>query len=163
LAADGSVAWRTLPRVVPQGTSDRFIINEGDVLVPLRSARISSVVARGVPPKVIAAGHWAVITTGPEVLAEYLSWYLAHPSTAQRIRNLAVGSKLPFVPLAALRDLEIEVPPLQVQRRIVHAHALHQQAAELEQKLSRAREQYVNAVTRAALDRSANTESLSKP
>ena len=131
---------------------DRFTIREGDVLVPLRSVRVSAIVARDVPPRTIAVGHWAIITPRPEILAEYLAWYLGHPSVARAIGTLVVGSTLPFVPLSALREMEIVIPDLAVQRRIVRIQKLHQQEERLEQQLAQARQHYINAVTQAALE-----------
>jgi restriction endonuclease S subunit len=64
-----------------------------------------------------------------------------------------VGSSLPFVPLAAMRELEIEVPSLETQRRIARVQSLHRRQAELEKQLSQTRNRYINAVTRAALER----------
>jgi hypothetical protein len=156
LDSDGSVAWSTLRWVVPAGDAERSVIREGDVLVPLRSARVSSLVARDVPPGIIAVGHWAMITTKPDVLPEYLAWYLAHPATQRELAGRMVGSSLPFVPLSAMRELEIEVPALETQQRIVRVQTLHRQQTDLEQQLTEARSQYINAVTRAALERAAH-------
>lgn len=147
----GVVEWTSLRQVVPAVADERFTIREGDVLVPLRSSRVSAFVARGVPPRTIAVGHWAIITTTADVLPEYLAWYLAHPATTRVIRAMVVGSSLPFVPLSALREMEVEVPGLTVQKRIVRVQALHRRRQELEQRLAQARQRQINAVTQAAL------------
>lgn len=155
LAPNGSVAWSALRKVVPAGSWKRSLINDGDVLVPLRSTRVTAIVARDVPPRTIALGHWAIITTGATLLPEYVAWYLAHPMTARQWRLAEVGSKLAFVPLSAVRELEIEVPSLDVQRRIVSVDALHRRLGELERQLTDTRNQYVHQITRAALDHAA--------
>jgi restriction endonuclease S subunit len=114
---------------------------------------VSSLVARGVPAGIIASGHWAIITPSAGLLPDYLAWYLAHPATERMLGSRMVGSSLPFVPLSAMRELEIEVPALEVQERIVRVQSLHRRQQELEQQLVQARERFVNAVTRAALER----------
>ena len=157
LAPEGSVAWPTLRRVVPAGSWKRSVIHEGDVLIPLRSTRITAIVAQDVPPQTIALGHWAIITTGPTLRPEYLAWYLGHPTTARQWRLAEVGSKIAFVPLSAVRELEIEVPPLDVQERIVSVDALHRRLGELERQLTDTRNRYVHQITKAALDRAANS------
>lgn len=155
LSPDGSVRWAALRWVIPTGSGERSVIQEGDVLVPLRSARVSSLVARGVPSGTIAVGHWAIITPSAQVLSDYLAWYLAHPVTERLLGSQVVGSNLPFVPLSAIRELEIEVPALAVQERIVRVQALHRRQQELEQQITQVRERYVNAITQAALERAA--------
>jgi len=157
LAPDGSVAWSALRKVIPAGSWKRSVIQDGDVLVPLRSTKVTAIVARGVQPQTIALGHWAIITTGPTLLPEYLAWYLAHPTTARQWRLAEVGSKLAFVPLSAVRELEIEVPRLDVQERIVSVDALHRRLGELERQLTDTRNRYVHQITRAALDRAATS------
>lgn len=157
LAPDGSVAWQTLRKVVPAGSWKRSVIKDGDVLIPLRSTKITAIVARDVPPQTIALGHWAIITTGPTILPEYLAWYLAHPMTARQWRLAEVGSNLAFVPLSAVRELVIDVPASDIQRRIVAVDALHHRLGELEQQLADTRNQYIHQITRAALDRAANS------
>lgn len=157
LASDGSVAWQALRKVVPAGSWKRSVIQNGDLLIPLRSTRVTAIVAQDVPPQTIALGHWAMITTGPTLLPEYLAWYLGHPTTARQWRQAEVGSKLSFVPLSAVRELEIEVPPLDAQERIVSVNALHRRLGELERQLTDTRNRYVHQVTRAALNRAANS------
>lgn len=157
LAPNGSVAWSALRKVFPAGSWKRSLIGDGDVLVPLRSTRVTAIVARDVPPRTIALGHWAIITTGPTLIPDYLAWFLSHPTMARQWRLAEVGSKLAFVPLSAVRELEIEVPPLEVQQRIVAVDALHRRLGELEHQLADTRNQYVHQITRAALDRAANS------
>lgn len=157
LAPDGSVAWPTLRRVVPAGSWKRSVIQNGDVLIPLRSTKVTAIVARDVPPQTIALGHWAIITTGPTLLPEYLAWFLSHPTSARQWRLAEVGSNIAFVPLSAVRELEIEVPPLDVQERIMSVNALHRRLGELERQLTDTRNRYVHQITRAALDRAANS------
>lgn len=157
LASDGSVAWSALRMVIPAGSWQRSVIQNGDVLIPLRSTKVTAIVARDVPPQTIALGHWAIITTGPTLLPEYLAWFLSHPTTARQWRLAEVGSNIAFVPLSAVRELEIEVPPLDVQERIVSVDALHRRLGELERQLTDTRNRYVHQITRAALDRAATS------
>lgn len=157
LASDGSVAWSTLRKVVPAGSWKRSVIHDDDVLIPLRSTKVTAIVARDVPPRTVAFGHWAIITTGPTLLPDYLAWLLAHPSMARQWLQAEVGSKLAFVPLSAVRELQVEVPPFEVQRRIIAVDALHRRLGELEQQLADTRNRYLHAITRAALDRAATS------
>ena len=154
VAPDGSIAWAALSHVDPVRDGDRYVIREGDLLLPLRSARLQAVVARDVPPDVIAAGHWALLTPDPDRAdAGYLAWYLNHPATRARLTALMSGGSLIFLPLSAIRDFEIELPPLDLQHRIAHTAALHGHIAELESQLAHARQQLVDTLTMDTLRR----------
>lgn len=159
IAPDGTIAWAALSRVTPVFDASRYQVLEGDVLVPLRTVRPTAVVARGVPPEVVAVGHWAIVSAEPGFAdPDYLAWYLNHPATAARLSSLMRGTNLRFLSLTALRDFEVELPPLEVQRRIARAHALNERVVELERQLAAARKQLVDSLTMAALRGAAEPE-----
>lgn len=159
IAPDGTVAWAALPRVTPAFDASRYQIREGNVLIPLRSARPTAVVARDVPPDVIAMGHWVIVSPEPGVAdPDYLAWYINHPTTAARLSGLMQGTNLRFLSISALRDFEVELPPLDLQRRIARVHALAERVAELERQLAAARKQLIHSVTYAALQRAVQCE-----
>jgi hypothetical protein len=156
LAQDGSVAWTSLPLANAGRNPERFLIYEGDVLLPLRSSRPRALVARGVPEDVMAVGQWALITPNAGVLEpDYLAWFLNHPVTAARLGRVMKGGTLPFLPLADIRAFEISVPALETQRRIVRVDALHARLSLLERELADARTRLVDAATMNALHHAA--------
>ena len=159
IAPDGTIVWGALSRVTPRFDATRYRIREGDVLIPLRSARPSAVVARDVPPDVIAMGHWAIVSPEPTVAdPDYLVWYVNHPATAARLNGLMRGTSLRFLSITALRDFEVELPPLDLQRRIARVHALAERVTDLERQLAAAREQLIHSLTHAALRRAVQRE-----
>src|SRR5258705_8665867 len=124
LAGDGTIHWDALGYSRPVRDGERYLVNEGDVLLPLRSVRTRALVARGVSPGIIAAGQWALITPHTGVAeSDYLAWFLNHPATAARLSRVVQGGTLPFLSLAAVRAFEIPVPPLETQRRIARIGA----------------------------------------
>lgn len=146
------VPWDALRAVRPMRAPTPYVITEDDVLVPLRAARPTAVVARDVPPGVLAGGSLALCTvdTG-RLLPAYLAWYLNHPVTGLALDRMTQGSNLQFVPLSALRAMKVVLPPLPVQRHIARAAGLHARAEALEQQLAGARAALVSALTLNAL------------
>lgn len=158
VVADGTVDWGSLSSVDAPREPDRYLIREGDVLLPLRSARLSAFVADGVQDGTIAVGHWMIFSPDrSRLLPAFLVWYLNHPATSQRLRSLSKGSNLQFLPLSSLRSFEIEVPSLQRQSRIVRVVELNDRLARLENDLSSARQRLVNALALRLLSGSTNT------
>jgi hypothetical protein len=152
VGAGSSVDWASLGYADPPGGGEQFRIRNGDVLYPLRSARPRAFVARNAPPDVIAAGQWALITPQLDQLrADYLAWFLNHPASAAALERLMQRGTLPFISLVSLRDLEIEVPPLAVQDRIIRVNELHQCVATLENGLAGLRATLIDAATLSAL------------
>jgi hypothetical protein len=154
LAADGSIAWAGLRFAQLTGGVERYAIREGDVLLPLRSARINAVVAPAVPFPVAAVGHWALMSVDPHMVdPHYLAWYFNHPATSLRLNALSQGSNLKFISLGALREFEVELPPLRMQHQLARVHALHQRVAQLEERLAYLRRQYIDTLTMNVLRR----------
>jgi hypothetical protein len=152
LAADGSIPWDSLRFAQLSGGVERYAIREGDVLLPLRSARINAVVATGIPFPVVAVGHWALVAVDPTMVdPHYLAWYFNHPTTSLRLNALSQGSNLKFISLGKLRDFEVELPRLRVQHQLARVHALHRRVAQLEERLGDLRRQYVDALTMSVL------------
>ena len=152
VGAGSSVDWESLGYADPPGGGDQFRIRNGDVLYPLRSARPRAFVVRNAPPDVIAAGQWALITPHPDRLRpDYLSWFLNHRASAAAFERLMQRGTLPFISLVSLRDVEVEVPPLAVQDRIIRVTKLHQRVAALESELARLRVTLIDAATLSAL------------
>lgn len=154
VGTDGSIDWGVLGTVTAPDDAGRFEIREGDVLVPLRSARVTAVVPRRVPRGVLAVGQWAIVSPDPGIAdAEFLGWYLNHPMTAGRLAGMMRGTKIQFLSLNDLRAFEIDLPPIEAQQRIARVHLLSERTERLEQELARARRQFVDGVTMEALHR----------
>lgn len=157
--ASGTVRWTRLRRIEADPLPKKYLLADGDVVMPLRAPTPRAVVIRDVPERILAVGHWAVVSPDlKRVDPEFLGWYLNHPATRTRLTTHMRGTNLQFLSLVALRDFEVELPPLLVQRRIAHAQALNEQVAALESRIARARAQLVDGLTMSALKRAAQPE-----
>jgi hypothetical protein len=160
---DGSIDWSSVQLVNSVVDPSRHLLRNGDVLVPLRSTRISSVVMKDAPPNAIATGHWAVITPHVRVAdPEFLVFYLRHPSTSARLAQLARGTSIQFISWNVLKDFEISLPSLEIQRKLARAYSLTGRVSGLEAEMSSARLNLLNAVMSQAIS-AASSQSNSKP
>lgn len=154
LARDGTVDWSSRTDVLPVRNRERYRIAEGDLLLPIRSHRIQAVVARGVPDGTLALGHWAVITPNAErVDVDFLASYLNNWRTRARLSGEMVGSSLQFITVGNVREFEIDLPALEVQRRIGRTSRLAAQVVQLELRLSDTRRRLADAVLDAVFQR----------
>lgn len=58
------------------------------------------------------------------VSAEYLAWAINHPQTQRFFDRVARGTKLRMVSRASLEHLELDIPDVETQRKIVAIAAL---------------------------------------
>jgi len=80
------------------------------------------------------------------VLPEYLAWAINHPEAQRRLTAEAQGTSLRMIPMAALENLQIPVPDLPTQKRIVELNALVRQESRLLRQLADRREELVVAI-----------------
>lgn len=148
VGTDCSIEWANLQNVDVVSRAPQYMIAERDVLLPLRSTRISSVVAEDVPANTIAAGHWALITVNPLIVdAHFLMHYLRHPAISARLAQLARGTKIQFISVSALKEFEINLPTLEVQRQLARSYFLADRVSQLENQLATVRRELLNAAT----------------
>src|SRR5688572_22782904 len=88
-APDGSVSWTKLRWVQADGNPAKYMVAEGDILIPLRSQAVMARAVLDVPIGVVAVGPWALLTPDRSIAdSAYLSWYLNHPATKLRLSRM---------------------------------------------------------------------------
>lgn len=154
LRADGTIAWEDVVAVPQVRTPERYLIRDGDLLLPLRSIRIQAIVARDVPPGVIAMGTFVLLTANYGVAdIDYLAWYLNQPETRRRLAGTMMGTSLQFLTVRSVGDFEVDLPDLDTQRRIGRVAKLSHRISLLEARLYSTRQQLFDALGMTAVDR----------
>ncbi len=82
-----------------------------------------------------------------QVLPAYLLWLINHPHTQQQIAALACGKANSMITVAAMKGLDVGIPSLADQHKIVAASQLQQQAQCVEIALAAKRRAYYEQVT----------------
>ena len=71
-----------------------------------------------------------------QITSEYLCWYLNHPKVVASVKAAQVGSGTPLVHKPTLEQLEIIVPDLETQRRVVELSRLQRREEHLLKSLA---------------------------
>jgi hypothetical protein len=97
-------------------------------------------------PRTIVPGYFLVLRLKHQcVRPAYLVWAINEPTAQAYLRSKAQGSGMPSIPREAFANLEIEVPPMETQDRIVALHHLSFRESRL---LDRLRDRQVELVRR---------------
>jgi hypothetical protein len=148
LGADSEGPGPGLPRYALGDLSDRFFVRGGEVV--FRS--------RGAPNKAVAIGNslqepaaviLPLVIMRPDrtqILPQYLAWVINQPDSQHRLGAEAQGTSLRMIPMAVLENLDIAVPDLPTQNRIVELDALARQEGQLLRRLAARREELVSAI-----------------
>lgn len=114
-----------LPRVEIADLSDRQLLREGDLIFRSRGLfHTAAVLTEDLDQAVSAAPLMVIRLSSARVLPEYLRWFINHPSTQATLSALAAGTHVRTLNKAALENLDVPVPPVDRQRRIVEVASL---------------------------------------
>jgi hypothetical protein len=126
-----------------------YLTQMGDVLFLNRGHRLYGVVVPELQPNTIATGYFFILRPNPRVmLPEYLAWSLNQPDFQESLRPYHRGSHIPMVSRIDVEELRIQVPPLEVQRRILTLNSLLDHERRLFAAIQEKRSLLVQAVSR---------------
>jgi hypothetical protein len=129
------------------GKFDRYFLQPGDILFQSRGSRHPVAVLSQPVRGIAALGLHVLRLTSNSVRPEYLSWYLNHPRTQEKLKECARGSQIPFVSKGDLAEFLVPVPPLEIQHRIAEVERLRKQERDLDERLEDLKQQYIDGVT----------------
>lgn len=128
--------------------SDRYLVRGGDVVFRSRGEpNTAAVVADMLPAPAVVIVPLVIIRPDKERLTpDYLVWAINQPSAQRRLGAEAQGTSLRMIPMAVLENLDIAVPDLHTQKRIVELNALARREGHLLRQHAARREELVNAI-----------------
>jgi len=134
LAATGRVEGSQLMHVPLNDIQDQHLVHPGDVLFRSRGDRnTATVVSEDLPRSAVAVLPLMILRPKPDIVSgDYLAWAINHPQTQRFFDSVARGTKLRMVSRASLEQLELDIPDIETQRKIVAIDEL----AEREQALT---------------------------
>lgn len=115
-----------LSKMAGDGLADRYLVRSGDVLFRPRGDRTTAC-ALGPELNEPAVALLPLIVIRPNrdvVTAAFLAWALNQPPAQQHFDASARGTSMRMVPKSSLDTLDLDVPPLAVQRLITEVDAL---------------------------------------
>jgi hypothetical protein len=149
----GEVNWETVVHFKPERDASRFIVQDGDVVLPNRGGRPSSAVLRSVPPLTVATGSFFVLRPREgALLPEYLAWYLNQQPAQEYLQSRIRGTYIAMFSKADLEEMKIPVPPMRIQETIGRLAALRRHEQELIRQVEAKRDALLQAICLRAID-----------
>ena len=133
IATDGRIDAEHLTRVDLGHIGDRYFVRSGDVLFRSRGDHntASALDERFAEPAVAVLPLMVLRANRSLVTPEYLAWAINQPEAQRQFDVAARGTSIRMVPKSSLDDLEIDLPDLETQRRIVMTDELAAREATL--------------------------------
>jgi hypothetical protein len=143
----------TLIRFNPVLSRRDWLLKKGDVLFMARGARNYSVLLQDIPDTVLAAACFFIVRVSNEkVLPNYLCWYLNQASVQNYLsRYSGKGVHMPVIRRSVLENVDIPIPLLETQTKIVELDSLLQEEKSLLNKLVEKSEKLLTAASLNAI------------
>lgn len=148
VSTSGDIPAADLQRYDLGELPDRYFVTGGEVVFRSRGEPNTAV---GIPddlPEPIAVIVPLVVIRPDRarILPDYLAWAINQPVAQRALGAGAQGTSLRMIPMGALERLDVPVPDLHTQRRIIALSALSARETRLLQDLARTRTQYMSAI-----------------
>jgi len=129
------------------GKYGKYMLMAGDVLFQARGSRHPVAVVDTQLHGIASQGVHVLRLRPSKLRPTYLAWYLNHPKTQEKLKDMARGSYIPFISKGDLEEFSLPIPSLDVQDRISEVDKLSHKVVTLETHLAQLQQQYINAVT----------------
>ncbi len=109
-----------------QNINKNKLIKENDILLIARGSRIKAFQIKKIQDDTIATSSFFILRAGPMLLPEFLVWYL----NGSRLPIIS-SAAIPLIQLGDMKELEIHVPDIETQIKIISAHEAISKAKKL--------------------------------
>ena len=157
--AEGAFSPNTLARYDIDNVAERHFVRGGEVIFRPRGPHgIAITIPEDMPePAAVILPLIIIRPNRDHVLPEYVAWAINQPRARHELGLEAQGSIIRTIPVRALEGLDIAVPDIPTQRRIVALDALMRREKQLLRRLAERRERLFGAILERAA-RNANQE-----
>lgn len=133
ISPDGLVNPERLTRVHLDDLADRYFVRAGDVVFRSRGERnTASVLDERLREPALAVLPLMVLRPKRDVVTpEYLAWVINQPPAQRHFDSAARGTNIRMIPRSSLDDLELDVPDIETQTKIIAVEVLAKREREL--------------------------------
>jgi restriction endonuclease S subunit len=132
--------FETAAHVLFPGDVRQHFVHNGDLIFRSRGQSYSAALVGREPITTVVASPMMLIRPRRELVdSAYLRWFLNEPSTHKTLESLAAGTAVKMISKADLQRLEVPLPSLETQSKIVEIASLLEQETKLMAEMTRLR------------------------
>ena len=151
---DGNILSKNLIKVNERNFRGDEFLKPNDVIFKAKSTYRTAAVFVEKDIKTVASAHYFILrNTSKEILPEYLAWFLNQESAQHYFDTHARGTRVPIINKVSLGNLQIAIPDLSTQGKIVVVSRLSVRERDLLEELKTKRELLIKASLLEAVNR----------
>ncbi|MBT9291815.1 restriction endonuclease subunit S [Prosthecodimorpha staleyi] len=148
ISPEGRIDPDRLTRVQLEDLADRYFVRAGDVLFRSRGDRnTASALDERLQEPALAVLPLMVLRPNRDVVTpEYLAWAINQPPAQRHFDAAARGTNIRMIPRSSLDNLDLDVPDIETQEKIVAVDALAERERALSQLAAETRKQMISLI-----------------
>lgn len=141
---EGNLSER-LVRISRDLIKPKHLLQPGQIILLAKGKyTAASVIGESESKYVISSAFFSIrIKSGQQVLPAYLQWFLNQPEARSYFKSFASGTSMFSLPMSVLKNLEIPLPPVDRQEKIIKMIRLRKQERQTVLQLEEEKEKYV--------------------
>jgi hypothetical protein len=147
LLESGKINWAATTQVSLESKKEPDWLTDGDILFAARSTRNIASLVESCPPNVLAAPYFYVIRLNQKkVLPKFVMWQLNQGPLQKYFQRESEGSITKSIKKSSLEEVEIAVPSIEIQQKIISMAEIFDREKEICQKLISNGESIMNSI-----------------
>lgn len=126
--------------------SEQYITKKDDVVIRLSSPNTAIYIGKHEEGMVIPSLFIVIRAKSNKVIPEFLAIYLNSEKIKRKLSQASIGSAISVVKASTLKGLEIEMPSIQHQQKVVKLHSLIQSERRLYKQLIESKEKMYHTI-----------------
>lgn len=123
------------PQLKLKNKLEKHILKEGNLLFAAKGLNNFAVVYHTNIGQAVASSSFIVIKIREEekqkIQPDYLAWFITHNNQIKIMHEQQLGTTIPSISMKQLAELEIYIPTVAIQKKIVAIHQLREKEKEL--------------------------------
>jgi restriction endonuclease S subunit len=146
ISDENAIQWDLLKESVIDMRKTECVVQEGDVLVRSKGQPHAAILVDHPSRDAVVGSQFFILrVNGNKVLPEYLAWYLNQKPAQGYLNQLSAGTNIKHINKKTLSALEIQIPDLTIQKKIVQVYNLGQKEKGLLAQIQDRREKLLQA------------------
>jgi restriction endonuclease S subunit len=131
----GSFDNTVKPQLKLNNKLEKHLLKEGDLLFAAKGLNNFAVIYHTSIGKAVASSSFIIIKIKEQekkyIQPDYLAWFISHNKQIKLMHEQQLGTTIPSISTKQLAELEIDIPPIEVQKKIVAIHQLREKEKQL--------------------------------
>ncbi|PER51164.1 restriction endonuclease subunit S [Bacillus thuringiensis] len=157
LDVNGSIDFNNIKTFSTEKMDGKYLLKKGEILFKKsQSSQYAAGVFSEGPDNLVPSIHFFILSINEKskdiVIPEYLAWYLGEDVVRKYFQSIAAGMVTATIKKSDLATLEIAIPPIDVQRKLIEIQRLALEERKIMEEFIFLREQQIkNALTNLVL------------